>query len=196
MAFVWIQQETLLTDIIKTWIKYFKDTWDFTGINFKVATPDTDKELTLPLIVLKRVSNDSWSVNRNAGYFWINWGDVNTETTLYWFTYTSLLQFDIMTTSITECNNIQWLIYKSLQPTAFWGRTHIPLRTFVWVDSIGTATDLQMKFYFNKDVDSAVVPSFDPNLHQNSLSVEFMIDILSESSNPKVLDTSIIYNIN
>lgn len=189
MAFVWVQQETLLTDIIKTWIKFFKDTWDFQGINFRVTTPDTDKDLVLPLIVLKRVSNDTWSISRNGWYYWINWGDATTETTLYWHTYSSLMQFDIMTTTITEANRIEWLLYKSLSPSSFWSRTQIPLRTFTGVDSNWSPTDLQMKFYFDRDISWAMIPSFDPNLHQCSISVDFLVDYLSEVSNPKVVET-------
>ena len=196
MTFVSIQQETLLTDIIKTWIKYLTDTGEFLWIAFKLDTPDTDIDLKLPLIVLKRVSNDTWSVNRNGWHFRVNWWDATTETTLYGYTYSSMIQFDIMTTTNTESNKIQGALYKALESSSFWGRTHIPLRTFVWVDKVWTPTDLNMKFYFWKDVDWAVIPSFDPNLHQCSVSVEFMVDCLSEVSNPKVLDNAIVYNIN
>lgn len=196
MAFVSVQQETLLTDIIKTWINHFTSTWNFAGVNFRVDTPDTDIDLKLPLVVLKRVSNDTWSINRNAWYFWINWWDANNQTTLYWYTYNSLVQFDIMCTTISECNKIQGFIYKALQPSGFWWHTNIPIRTYVWIDTVWKSTDLKMKFYFWKDIDWATLPSFDPNLHQSSVSVNFSIDCLSEVSNPKILDTSIVYNIN
>ena len=196
MTFVTVQQQTLLNDIVKTWINYLKDTWDFTWINFKVATPDTDIELALPLIVAKRVWNDSWSINRNSWYFWIRGSNSTQEKILQGYTYSSLMQFDIMTTTITECNKIQWLIFQSLEASTLWERTYIPLKTFSWVNPVWTATDLLMKFYFHKDVDWAVISSFDPNLHQHSVSVDFSIDYLSEVINPKILSTSFTYNTN
>ena len=196
MAFASVQQKTLLTDVIKTWIKHFKDTWNFPDITFRTSTPDTDKDLTLPIIVLKRVSNDTWSNNRNWGFYRANGETATTVNTLYWYTYTSMIQFDIMTTTTTQCNELQGLLYDSLKGSSFGSRTHIPLRTFIWTSTQWAATDLNMKFYFNKDLDWAILPSFDPNLHLASISVEFAIDYLSEVSNPKILDTSIVYNIN
>ena len=195
MAFVSIQKETLLTDIIKSWVYYLTNTWDFTGVTFRADTPDTVVWLTLPIIVLKRVSNDTWSNNRNWGYHWTNWGDVNTVNTLYWYTYSSLIQFDIMTTTITKCNNLQGFLYKALESSAIWSRTHIPLRTFAGNDNVGSPTDLQMKFYFQKDVDWAIIPSFDPSLHMGSISVWFSIDYLSEEVDFKILDTEVVVDL-
>jgi len=188
MTFISVQQETLLTNIIKSWVYYLKNTWNFAGVNFRNTTPDTEIDLVLPIIVLKRVSNDTWSNNRIWGYHWTNWDSEDSINTLYWYTYTSLIQFDIMWTTSTECNKLQGFLYKALQWTSIWSRTHIPIRDFVGVDKVWTPTDLQMKFYFNKDIDWAIIPSFDPNLHIASISVNFSVDYLSEKAISKILD--------
>ena len=189
MTFVSVQQETLLTDIIKSWVYYLNNTWNFIGVTFRTDTPDTEIQLTLPIIVLKRVSNDTWSNNRIGWYHWINWGTSSTVNTLYWYTYSSLLQFDIMWTTTTECNKLQGFLYEALKWSSIWSRTHIPIRRFAGVDKVWAPTDLQMKFYFNKDIDWAIIPSFDPNLHIASISVNFSVDYLSEEVNSKILDT-------
>ena len=195
MAFVSVLKEDFLEDINKTWITFLQNSWLFTWIDFKVNMPDTDKNLKLPLIVLKRVSDDKWTLSRNNWYFGTRNNTNVLERQLYGYTYSAMIQFDIMTTSTWECNRIQGLLYSVLQPELISYRTIIPLRHFAWNESVWSSTDLQLKFNFNKDVDWAIVSTFNPNLHQHSVSVRYDIDYLTETEVPKMLELNLSYNI-
>lgn len=196
MAFVSVQQENLYNDIIKTWITHIKNTWDFTGVTFRVDTPDTDIALNLPTIVLKQVSNGEWDLNRVLWNFWEKNSDDDFVRTLYWYTYSTMFQFDIVTTTISENNILQWKLLNTIKPATDFFDTLIPLRHFNTPnDTIWTETDLKIQFTFYKDIHSANIPSFDPNLHQHSLSIKFKVDYLSEVEVARIKSIHQDYNI-
>lgn len=193
MAFVSVEQKTFFSDILKTWVLLLNSNSELEWVAIRVDTPSTDIELKLPLIVLKRVSNDEWSLRRNNWYFWTKNSTSDKEKMLYGYTYTSTMQFDIMATTIWECNRIQWVLLSIITPEVMFSETKIPLKHFQW--NIDSPTDLTMDFSFEKDVDWAILSTFDPNLHQHSISVTFDLDYLSETEVDKLKKISPNYII-
>lgn len=195
MAFVSVPKDSFFTDIMKTWIIHFQNTWLFNWVHFKIDTPDTDIDLELPIIVLKKIWDDMWALARNNWYFGTYNNTWVIERQLFWYTYSSMMQFDIITTSISENNKLQWLLYLALQPENIWNRTFVFLRHFNWIDNVWNLTDLKIKFNFAKDVSWTKLPAFNSSIHQYSVTVKYDIDYLSETEVPKMLEINPSFNI-
>jgi hypothetical protein len=143
-------------------------------------------------VVLKWVSDSKWILSRLSGYYWVS--DKNstddTESRLYWYCYQSMVQFDVYSTTHTELNSIVSFIMWRLKmeepegrPLQIW---KIPLLDFSDITSEWTETDLAINYKFWTDVSSHEISTFDPELLQVSISVNFWVDYLKEKTYPKI----------
>ena len=194
MSFITIDKEYFYTDIIKTFILHLQNNGLY-GINVKVDNPDTDVELQLPCIVIKKVWGDQWELRRWLWFYWVVVDNSPTEKILKWYAYSNIIQFDILTTTIGKNNEIQGKILKSLEPNNIGEDTIIPILHFSNHNSEWEYTDLKIRFCIQNDLDGAKIESFDKNLYQHSISIWFSVDYLQEFENTKIQKISPEFNI-
>lgn len=198
MAFTSVPETRLTTDIMKTWLVWFSSEADFSDVNVVPEGRDVDESFRLPSLVLRRVSPEDLALTRVAGYHGEYSPDDNSKVgRLEGFTYMCSFQFDVLASSILEVNRIASLVLQklkhgSLSDDVFASveaarQTVIPLLDFASpTTSTGTATDLNIRFRAWRDVNSVKVPTFDPELHQISISVEFWVDYLKPRDVDKI----------
>lgn len=206
MAFTSVPEERFLNDVLKTWIMYFKDDTNFSTLKLMPRNPDKDEGFDVPCLVVKRVSDQDWALTRMSGYHGrIEADDPDEVGRLQGYTYMTTMQLDLYTTSINEQNSWSSLINQKIKsglghdvfanggPT----QTVIPLKDYATPTSaIGTATDLNIRFRFWRDINTVEIPTFDPNLYQTAFSIEFWVDYLMEYNVPMIqsieLETTVL----
>lgn len=103
-----------------------------------------------------------------------------------------MIQLDVYSTTITGMNSLVAAIMKKLKPSTGLdvfapdshklGLTRIPIYDFPAIDSEWEETDLAIQFKLWTDVESMNVVTFDPELHQTTVSVSFWVDYITEYS--------------
>lgn len=204
--FVSVPEARFLLDVQKTWMTLFKNDAAFSGLHLRTKHPDNDVDFVYPLLVLKRVGDEKWSLNRLSGHFsekFVPAGeDVDEEPSevryLKGYTYTAMYQFDLFTRTIND--QLHWkslidqkLLHGSVGGNAFAsvspGLIAIPLRDF---DSpqepTGDVTDLRINYRPDADVSGQVLDAFDPDLHQYAISVNFWVNYLKENVEPAIAE--------
>lgn len=191
------------TDLMKTWVEFFKSDSAFSNLSIRTKHPNIDKDLVLPILVLTPVASEDWTLDRLAGYFGVlpKTGDATQQVRLEGFTFKTMYQFDLLT--YTRGDQLAWkalidekLLHGSIGGNAFAsdapGHMIIPLLDFVSPTSgTGTATDLVIQ-YRADNVSGQEVPTFDPELHQFSISVAFWVNYIQTTDESKIgeLDTA------
>ena len=184
--------ERLSTDILKSWLLFFKNNSSLSWLTVRNNHPDTTVDFEYPIMVVKRVWAEKLELVRNSGFYWerfdISWDIVKRKKG---YRYSSLYQIDLYEKDIVSLNNRVWKIYDMLR----WGdvfatepslkRTSIRLKDFVSPTSTWTDTDLYIQFSFPRDVEWVELTWFDNAVYQYSISIWFRLDYVNEhDSNP------------
>lgn len=64
MAFVSVPEERFILDVYKTWLAFFATDSSFSHVSVTPTMPDFDVRAKFPALVLKRVSEENWSLDR------------------------------------------------------------------------------------------------------------------------------------
>lgn len=185
------------TDIFKTWLKFFKSDPNFERLSIRSKHPNIDKDLVLPILVLKPVSSEDWSLDRLSGYFGAldKIGDATRQVRLEGFSFKTMYQFDLLT--YNRGDQLAWkslidekLLYGSIGGNAFAsnapGHMIIPVLDFPSPeDETGAATDLFIQFR-TENISGQEVETFDPELHQFSISVMFWVNFIQGRDERKI----------
>ena len=201
--FISVPEERLATDVMKTWLTYFSADSAFSGVAFSPRHPDKDTPFAMPLVVLTRVSEERQKLERMNGYFGtVPSDDQHAVGILQGPTLLATFQFDVLASSIGDANRLRALMDMRLK-TARRGEDGLPVDEFATIgpqawtviplydfsspeSGTGTVTDLAIRFKFWKDVHWTEVPTFSPQLHQLSCSVQFWVHYQKQNDVPKV----------
>lgn len=195
MAFVSVPEERIITDLQKTWLTLFSDDADFSEINIIPEGHDQDENFKLPSLVLKRVGAENFSLVRLQGFYGEHLIDNKNIGQLYGYRIEATYQFDILTTSVTDQSKYVGLVRKKLQypdgESTFCGNSPISKVLLVTIKDWQSPTacidtDLRIMYQYHEDVKAAQVKTFDPQLHQYSISVNFKVDYMKEYEVPSI----------
>lgn len=206
-AFVSVPEARFLLDVQKTWMVLFKNDANFNGLALRTKHPDNDKDFTLPMLVLNRVGDDKFSLNRNVGLHGqgklVTMDEeegLETDVVRYLkgYTYTAMYQFDLFTKTINDQLHWKSLIDQKLLHGSVGGDTFasvspghiaIPLRDFSSPGvTTGDVTDLRIEYRPDADVSGQVLNAFDSDLHQYAVSVAFWVNYLKENEAPAIAE--------
>lgn len=189
MAFTSVPEERFLTDVLKTWLTLFSENSNFSGVNITPNYPDKDTAFELPCIVVNRVGSARWVAQRLSGYYGVtSTASPGMVGEMKGLTYSAMYQLDVLSSSILQQQSIVSKINSILKGDSDGVNTTIlPLKDFSdETSAVGTETDLKIKFRFWRDVMGSEVSTFDPTLHQYSISIDFWIDYITENEVPAI----------
>jgi len=196
MAFVSVPEERIIIDLQKTWLSLFAEDNAFADMNILPEGKDKDEEFKIPSLVLKRVGAENFSLDRLQGYYNEHLIDDDRKVSqLYGYRITANYQFDILTRSLTDEAKYVGLVRKKLQfpngvnpnceATPLPKVLLIPIKDWESPTSF-IETDLRIMYQYHVDIQAAKVSTFDPGLHQYSISVNFKVDYMKEHVVPSI----------
>lgn len=205
MVFTTVPENRFVTDVMKTWLTFLRNIPELAGVAILPRQPDVDIDFALPTIALLRVDTENWEVTRNGWFHgWQPFDDnVLTNPTyriakLMWYTYKTTYQLDIYAKSLNEKNELASVINRYLKNVDWTdvflskgcaSQTVLPLVDFATPqDTVGTATDLRIRFRYWRDVENVDKPWFDKEVHQYSIAINFWVDYLKEYEFPSIQD--------
>ena len=214
MTHVAIPPTRLHTDILKTVLTFFSGDADFDGAAIRERGFDKDTDMVLPCLIIKDLSSGGQVLARNSGYYGVtsapdnpgadltlgNDDDYPQLGRLMGYRLELLLQIDIVARTIAERNRLRQLVEAKLKGTGAsssdaFAALGMPVQVSIRVldfpspettKAQAVATDVYLKSRFWRDVEGVEVPTFDPELHQFSISINCWVDNIQAYNIPQI----------
>lgn len=200
MAFVSVPDERFMTDILKTWISYFKDDSAFTWLRITTKAPDETEKFTFPSLCIIRIGEEWFSLARTGWYYKSDIKTATTVWTLRWYRVATMYQLSLYAKTHTELLKRTMLINKKLQSSTMADQLatfNMPKQTVIPVldyasPTVPTQTDLKIRFHYPRDIDWREVPSMDEEVQHYAITVRFWVDYLKEYDSHRILSTAFV----